>query len=104
MNSDERANIPTQQSPWTSLRTSAAPKPGPTPATIATRLCFLSVILAMLCETKRRAILQVRLQVSAHVWALGRRAIAMGVVDEKVTRRVFQAEVRVPHDMRPHRW
>jgi len=44
MNSDDRANMPTPQPSLTSLRTNAAPKPGPTPATIATRFFFASTI------------------------------------------------------------
>src|SRR5262249_4776075 len=44
MNSGDRANMPMLQSSLTSFRTSAAPKPGPTPATIATHFLFASAI------------------------------------------------------------
>ncbi len=44
MNSGERANMPTRQPSCASFLTSAAPSPGPTPTTIATRPCFLTVI------------------------------------------------------------
>src|SRR5215831_18347908 len=44
MNSRDRANIPTPHPSLTSLRANAAPKPGPTPATIATHFLFASAI------------------------------------------------------------
>src|SRR5262245_9362259 len=44
MNSRDRANMPMLQSSSTSFRTIAAPKPGPTPATIATHFFFASAI------------------------------------------------------------
>jgi hypothetical protein len=45
MNLGERANMPTRQPSSASFLTRAAPSPGPTPATIATRSFVLSVIV-----------------------------------------------------------
>src|SRR5437773_7088601 len=46
INAGERANMPTRQPSCASLVTSEAPSPGPTPATIATRLRDLLIILS----------------------------------------------------------
>jgi hypothetical protein len=103
MNSGERANMPTRQPSPTSLRTSAVPSPGPTPATIATRLRFL---LAISCwvrycdaiEPCARAIQRVPLPVAARARGSRRWAIATHAVHEMAKRRVSPELVRAPRD------
>src|SRR5438552_15676986 len=112
MNWGERANMPTRQPSCASFLTSAAPSPGPTPATIATRSCRILVILCFLFgftallsrATLRREGKQVSVarteypkttprahsSAGVHVQAARRLAIVTGVAHETAGRTAFQ--------------